>query len=364
MLDVFTHPAFWAGLAIIAAIDIVLGADAVAAMRRSTVPLLHDERKRALRIGVGLTALIRVGLLAGILWLAGIERPAFALGSWVPGWRDLVLGAGGLYLVFRATGELAGLAEPGRKTGETPDSGAVHSVGAATAGIALAGTLLSVDSALMAVALGAFPSAMAVGILASLAVLYLAGDTIRDALDAHPAIRTLALAILFSGGALMTARALGVQASPATLYPVLALAISTLAVIKLTALVVRGEPTMATRPEPAFAERAEPVLASADPTPPDLTEPGLEPIVWDEGFDPLLPEPYAEAPLPDAGDADQDAPAIAPDPTPSLGESLDKSPDAALGEATAPVQRSRPKRLGGPISRQRLRTGKRKGQIR
>jgi predicted tellurium resistance membrane protein TerC len=95
-----------ASLASLTVMEIVLGIDNILLVAILSQKVAPDRRKRVRRLGIGLALILRLGLLMGLSWLMGLTKPLFTLlGNELSG-RDLVLLAGGLFLMYKATYEL------------------------------------------------------------------------------------------------------------------------------------------------------------------------------------------------------------------------------------------------------------------
>src|SRR5690606_23076295 len=115
-------------LALLIGMEVALGADNVVFISTVADKLPEAHRKRILRIGMAMAALFRLVLLAGIVWILGLQRTAFTIAGWSPSWRELILLGGGLFLVYKAVSELHLLVEhsgqrpasPGMTISESP----------------------------------------------------------------------------------------------------------------------------------------------------------------------------------------------------------------------------------------------------
>jgi predicted tellurium resistance membrane protein TerC len=119
LIALFSAPSTWAALLTLIVMEVVLGIDNLIFISILTNKLPEDRRQRARRIGIGLALVMRLALLLAISWLVALTTPVFDLG--IQGtldrhgdpsfetqfsWRDLILIAGGLFLVWKATNEI------------------------------------------------------------------------------------------------------------------------------------------------------------------------------------------------------------------------------------------------------------------
>src|SRR4051812_5826654 len=112
LILLFSDPAIWAALATLVVMEIVLGIDNLIFISILSNKLPEAQRQKARRLGIALALIMRLALLSTIAWLVGLTAPVFDLGlQGAPGpngapsfetlfsWRDLILIAGGLFLV-------------------------------------------------------------------------------------------------------------------------------------------------------------------------------------------------------------------------------------------------------------------------
>src|SRR3954465_9903927 len=125
-LGVFAEPAAWAALVTLIVMEVVLGIDNLIFISILSNKLPEAQRTRARRLGISLALILRLGLLFSIAWLVGLKAPVFDLGIVGPAgahgepafetafsWRDLILIAGGLFLLWKATKEIHHNVDPG-----------------------------------------------------------------------------------------------------------------------------------------------------------------------------------------------------------------------------------------------------------
>src|SRR5436190_19179933 len=106
MLDLLSDPQAWIALATLTALELVLGIDNVIFISILVDKLPVAQRERARRIGLFMAMFMRIGLLMILSWIVGLIAPLFTvLGQAISG-RDLILIAGGLFLIWKSTGEI------------------------------------------------------------------------------------------------------------------------------------------------------------------------------------------------------------------------------------------------------------------
>ncbi len=105
-MTLLTDPAVWASFLSLSALEIVLGVDNLVFIALLAGRLPPEQRSQARMLGLGLALGTRLLLLASIAWLAALTDPVVSLGGFSFSWRDLVLLAGGAFLLFKGTREI------------------------------------------------------------------------------------------------------------------------------------------------------------------------------------------------------------------------------------------------------------------
>src|SRR3989304_1063247 len=103
MLDLLTDPHVWASFIALSAMEIVLGIDNVVFLSVMVSRMPPEQRLTARRIGLSLALIFRIIMLAGIAWFIHLTTTIFSIGEYAFSWRDLVLLAGGLFLLVKGT---------------------------------------------------------------------------------------------------------------------------------------------------------------------------------------------------------------------------------------------------------------------
>src|SRR3546814_16107724 len=111
MLDWIADPNIWASLLTLTFLEIVLGIDNIIFLSIITDRVAENRRVLAQRLGLGLALVGRIVLLAGLVWLSKLTEPLFDMFGQEVSWRDIILMAGGLFLLAKATSEIPGTVE-------------------------------------------------------------------------------------------------------------------------------------------------------------------------------------------------------------------------------------------------------------
>jgi predicted tellurium resistance membrane protein TerC len=206
MLDAFLTAQGWVSLATLAAMEIVLGIDNVVFLSILAGRLPAEQQPRARRLGLGLALGMRIGLLFAITWLMGLTRPLFhVLGHGVSG-RDLILLAGGLFLIAKSTHEIHDKLEVRH---EERRAGGGGSFGMVLVQIALLDMVFSLDSVITAVGMVGELEIMIAAVVISIGVMLFFAGPIGDFVNRHPTMKMLALAFLLLIGVLLVAEGTG-----------------------------------------------------------------------------------------------------------------------------------------------------------
>jgi predicted tellurium resistance membrane protein TerC len=217
MLNGVDDPQTWIALGSLTAMEIVLGIDNIVFISILTSRLPKEKQAPVGRIGIGLALVMRIGLLFAIGWIMGLKRPLFALlGREVTG-RDLVLLAGGLFLVAKATTEIHKKVE---SHDDEPGAKATASVGLILAQVVLLDAVFSLDSVITAV--GMIPPeqmwVMVTAVLASVAVMLVFAGRLSAFVMAHPSVKILALSFLLLIGVMLVADGMGQKIPKGYIY--------------------------------------------------------------------------------------------------------------------------------------------------
>ena len=113
MIDLLTSAEAWAALLTLTALEIVLGIDNVIFISVLVARIPEPQATRARQIGLALALVFRIVLLSLLFWLIGLTQPVFTVKSFAFSWRDIILIAGGLFLIAKATHEIHAEVEAG-----------------------------------------------------------------------------------------------------------------------------------------------------------------------------------------------------------------------------------------------------------
>jgi predicted tellurium resistance membrane protein TerC len=232
---IFAQPEAWAALLTLMVMEVVLGIDNLIFISILSNKLPEADRARARRIGISLALVLRLLLLSGIAWLVGLTAPAFDLGiQGAPNahgepafetafsWRDLILIAGGLFLVWKATKEIHHNVDPSPSDDVFDTSRPTLAFGAAIVQILLLDLVFSIDSILTAVGMTEHLPIMIVAVLFAVTVMMFAATPLANFIGRNPTVVMLALGFLLMIGAVLIADGFGVHVPKGYIYAAMA----------------------------------------------------------------------------------------------------------------------------------------------
>lgn len=214
-----SDPAIWGSLATLTVLEIVLGIDNIVFISVIVGRLPAEQSKRARQIGLALALVFRVMFLLLLTWLIGLTETLFSTFGHDFSWRDLILLAGGIFLLVKATLEIHSGVE-GHEESQTGK--AIASFGAIIAQIVVVDLVFSVDSIITAIGMAEHVGVMIAAVIIAMAVMYVASGPVSAFIEQHPTTKMLALAFLFMIGAALVADSLGFHIPRAYLYSAMA----------------------------------------------------------------------------------------------------------------------------------------------
>jgi len=217
-------PNAWLALATLVVMEVVLGIDNLIFISILTNKLPQERRSGARRVGIGLAVILRLGLLAGIAFIVQLTQPLFALFGYTFSWRDLILMAGGLFLIWKATTEIhehvAGEGKP--EAGPSPAGVAGMTMAGVIGQILLLDLVFSLDSIITAVGMTDDIPIMVAAVLIAVGLMLLAADPLARFIGNNPTIIMLALGFLLMIGATLLAEGVGAHVPKGYIYAAMA----------------------------------------------------------------------------------------------------------------------------------------------
>ena len=196
--------------------EIVLGIDNVIFISILVDKLPEGQQGRGRKLGLSLALVLRLGLLFAITWVMGLTDPIFAiLGQEISG-RDIILIAGGLFLIFKATREVHENLEVEHHRPQGPSGRAAF--GIVLFQILLLDIVFSLDSVITAVGMAQHISVMVIAMVIAVGVMLAFSGSIASFVMRHPTMKILALSFLLLIGVVLIADGLGQHVSKGYIY--------------------------------------------------------------------------------------------------------------------------------------------------
>jgi predicted tellurium resistance membrane protein TerC len=213
-----SDPAGWIALITLIAMEIVLGIDNLIFISILTNKLPKAQQARARRIGIGMALVLRLALLFTISIIVQLTTPLFtAFGHGFSG-RDLILIAGGLFLVWKATKEIHHSVDLEDHKEDVVTRQATLTLGAATFQVMLLNLVFSIDSIVTAIGMTDIIAIMAIAVIASVLVMLLAAEPLSKFISVNPTIVMLALSFLLMIGMTLIADGFGFHVPKGYIY--------------------------------------------------------------------------------------------------------------------------------------------------
>jgi len=218
LVQLAADPAAWVALVTLIAMEVVLGIDNLIFISILTNKLPETHRERARRIGIGLALVLRLALLGTIAIIVQLTAPVFILFDHDFSWRDLILIAGGLFLVWKATKEIHHNVDPDPHPDMFDQRAASIGFTAAITQILVLDLVFSVDSIITAVGMTDHIPIMVVAVIVAVGVMLVAATPLANFIHANPTIVMLALSFLLMIGMALIADGFGVHVPKGYIY--------------------------------------------------------------------------------------------------------------------------------------------------
>jgi predicted tellurium resistance membrane protein TerC len=205
-MELLTDPQAWIAFATLTALELVLGIDNIIFISILVDKLPPEKRELARRIGLFMAMFMRIGLLLLLSVIVGLVAPLFTVfGQDISG-RDLILILGGLFLIWKSTGEIHQSLEGEEEHAASTTANTMTSV---ILQIMVIDLVFSLDSIITAVGMVDEVAIMIAAVVASVGLMMLFAKGIGEFVSNHPTIKMLALAFLVVVGVVLMAEGLG-----------------------------------------------------------------------------------------------------------------------------------------------------------
>jgi predicted tellurium resistance membrane protein TerC len=232
-MDWLSDPQIWASLLTLTALEIVLGIDNLVFIAILAGRLPPERQDRGRQVGLALALITRLALLASIVWIIGLTRPLFEVLGHAVSWRDIILIAGGFFLLYKGTREIHHRLE-GDTSHTEPNRRKVSFAGVVSQ-IMLLDIVFSLDSVITAVGMASELWVMAAAIVIAVAIMLGASGPLAAFVDRHPTVKMLALSFLLLIGMTLIADGAGFHVPKGYIYAAIGFSIGVEALNQLAA---------------------------------------------------------------------------------------------------------------------------------
>ncbi len=202
MIEYLLDPQTWMALLTLTVLEIVLGIDNLVFLAIVSNRLPKEKQAAARRIGLSAALILRVGLLLALTWIAQATTPIITIADFPISWRDIILGVGGLYLVYKGVMEIHEAVEGSDAHGESKPPASFASV---ITQIMILDLVFSLDSIITAVGMTNNRPVMITAIVIAILVMMFAAGAVSGFINKHPTVKMLALAFLILVGTALIA---------------------------------------------------------------------------------------------------------------------------------------------------------------
>lgn len=202
LMELLYDPHAWASLLTLTVLEIVLGIDNIIFISIVSSRLPVEQQAKARTLGLMLALVMRIILLSLIFWISHLVDPLFTVFGQEISWRDIILIAGGIFLLVKGTMEIHHTVEGDGDTG-----GAVKKVtfGAVLVQIMMLDIVFSLDSVITAIGMAEHQAVMIAAVVIAMAIMLFAAKPVSDFVNAHPTVKMLALSFLLLVGMALVA---------------------------------------------------------------------------------------------------------------------------------------------------------------
>ena len=222
LLQLAASPTAWVALATLIVMEIVLGIDNLIFISILTNKLPEKHRAKARRIGISMALILRLGLLSTIAFIVQLTAPVFEVFGQAFSWKDMILIAGGLFLVWKATTEIHHSMDPEPEEKATVSNGVTIGFAAAIGQILMLDLVFSIDSIITAVGMTEHLPIMIIAVVVSVIVMLVAAEPLAKFINNNPTVVMLDLGFLIMIGMTLIAEGFGAHVPKGYVYAAMA----------------------------------------------------------------------------------------------------------------------------------------------
>ncbi|HEY5894327.1 MAG TPA: TerC family protein [Chthoniobacterales bacterium] len=220
-----TDGQIWLSLLTLTVLEIVLGIDNLVFISILSGKVRKDLQAKARTTGLALALITRILLLLSIVWLTKLTAPLFHLFGHAVSGKDLILIAGGLFLIWKSTHEIHAKLE-GEDHAQSGAGGAGASFSAVVFQILIIDIVFSLDSVITAVGMAQHVPVMIAAVVIALIIMLVAAGPISNFVDRHPTVKMLALSFLLLIGVVLVADGWGQHIPKGYIYFAMAFSVA------------------------------------------------------------------------------------------------------------------------------------------
>ena len=223
MYDLLFDPNTWIAFATLTVMEVVLGVDNVIFISVLVSKLPKDQADRARQIGLSLALIFRILLLLVLSAIIALQVPVFFAFGHGFSWRDIILIAGGVFLIYKAVHEMhAEIEEPHEPTLKEQAKSALSGI---IVQIILIDMVFSIDSIVTAIGMAQHVEVMIAAVIVAVGLMFVASGPISSFVARHPTTKMLALAFLLLIGVSLVADGIGFHIDKGYIYAAMAFAV-------------------------------------------------------------------------------------------------------------------------------------------
>jgi predicted tellurium resistance membrane protein TerC len=222
LLELASSPTAWIALATLVVMEVVLGIDNLIFISILTNKLPAHQQQKARRLGIGMALFLRLGLLTTVAWIVQLTEPVIDILGQVFSWKDMILIAGGLFLVWKATTEIHHSVDIKTEEEKKLESTVTLSMAAAISQILVLDLVFSIDSIITAVGMTEHLPIMIIAVVSAVIVMLVAAEPLAKFINDNPSVVMLALGFLIMIGMTLIAEGFGAHVPKGYIYAAMA----------------------------------------------------------------------------------------------------------------------------------------------
>lgn len=224
-MQLLSDPAVWASFFTLTVMEIVLGIDNIVFISVIIGRLPKEQADKARKLGLALALIFRIVLLLFLAWIIGLKETVFSVFGQGFSWRDIILVAGGVFLIYKSTAEIHEEIE-GETEEEQAERLSVTSFASIIAQIILIDLVFSVDSIVTAIGMADHVEVMIAAVIVAVGIMFIASETVSEFIRHHPTTKMLALSFLLLIGVSLMADGLGYHMPRGYIYAAMAFSVA------------------------------------------------------------------------------------------------------------------------------------------